>query len=1225
MHTLKKVFGGLINISILFLSIALTGCGQQDSSLLQSNTNTVGNTEGDNTGGSTNLSGKIRLSSTLSIASGKPQSEITNATVYAIGQESQKVTTNSNGEFTLLIDAKQSGIVLQKSRALPRYDSTPPKNQYGIMVMSNTRGHGKKFEINGNDGDDITLPSPVEITEVGSISGKVTLQNEADNTGIMVYIPGTSFMALTDASGKFTISDVPEGTYLILRAEKDGYNYSSLSNITVQSSKTTTVSNQMLLVSTGAKGAIVINNGDSITTSRTVDVNVSATDNAILMVLAEEPTFQNVSWETIQSYTTHTFTSDGDKTLYIKFADANGLESTTYSDSITIDTNPRVTLSLPSGTISSTKPTLTWTASTLPNPEYHIQVSASNTFSTIFEEATNLTSTSYALTNTLSNATTYYYRVSIIDENGTEWSWSESNQFTVDIGTVTLLLPSGATSSTKPAFDWTDSTLSGVSYKFQLSTDSNFTNLVTTATNLTNSTHTLSTATLSNNTTYYWRVAVIDANGVQGSWATTSNFSVDISSVALSTPTGEITSTRPTFDWTDSILSGVSYSFQLSTNSNFTNLITTATNLTNSTHTLSTATLSNNTTYYWRVAVIDANGVQGSWASSTFTVNIGTVTLSTPDNATLTNNQTPAFTWNANTNASTYTFTLSTAADLSNPLINQTGISAMTYTLQTQLSSTSSTTYYWAVTPIDANGVSGTRSDIRSLILDTTGPTGSVVINSGDASTSVETVTLTISATDTNNVSQMYVSLDGSFTDGAWETYATTKSATFSSYSSTPSATLTAYVKFKDSVGNTSSSFLDDIALFRTLKSGTISSSETWTLANSPYVINGDVGVPSGVTLTIEAGASIQYAGAYTILIKGTIVANGTATGNIVFTSIPTSTNSNATQLKFQEATLTNSQLSYVTFEKASKAVYIYAEPKNYCTSGAGTYQKTIGYLTISNATISSELYTGCESGDGTNGIIVDNSTISNTKVTGAWAGAAKITIQNSTVTNSTLWADSYHSTGIIVSNSTVTNSTFSLGCCSAKIRLDSNTSVSNSTISEGGGSPVNGPLELSYAQLTNTSINLSSAQVTISDSTIAYSSSYTGTTRFKIGNGTMSYSRITGNGSGTGFEVTGYSGYSATGGFTISYSDITGHDTGIVFSGGSGTFNISNSNLNNNTSYSLKNMRTGSATAQSNYWGSTSSSTIGALIYDGLDDINYGNIDYTNFLSNTQSGTGPR
>src|SRR4030065_658418 len=123
--------------------------------------------------------------------------------------------------------------------------TTPAKSQYGIIVASGTGGYGKKIEITGNDGDDVTLPSPVEITEVGSISGTVTLQNQTDNTGIMVYIPGTSFLALTDASGSFTISGVPEGTYLILRAEKDGYNYSSFSNITVQSATTTTTANQM--------------------------------------------------------------------------------------------------------------------------------------------------------------------------------------------------------------------------------------------------------------------------------------------------------------------------------------------------------------------------------------------------------------------------------------------------------------------------------------------------------------------------------------------------------------------------------------------------------------------------------------------------------------------------------------------------------------------------------------------------------------------------------------------------------------------------------------------------------------------------------------------------------------------------------------------------------------------------------------------------------------------
>lgn len=409
-----------------------------------------------------------------------------------------------------------------------------------------------------------------------------------------------------------------------------------------------------------------------------------------------------------------------------------------------------------------------------------------------------------------------------------------------------------------------------------------------------------------------------------------------------------------------------------------------------------------------------------------------------------------------------------------------------------------------------------------------------------------------------------------------------------------------------------------------TLVSGVISSNTTWTMAASPYIITGNVGIPSGVILTIEPGVTVYYAGAYYILVKGAIVENGSQLQPISFTST-TASSSGATQLKFQETNLASSQLSYVTFEKAAKAIELYAAPVSYCGSGAGTGPKNSGYLTISNATINASLYTSCESDSGSNGIIVDNSTISSTTVTGAYPWGAKITIQNSIVTNSTLTADSYHTAGITVSNSTVSNATFLLGCCSAKIRLDTNTTVTNSTISEGWGQPIDGPLELSYVQLTNTSANLASAQTTISDSVITYNSSYTGTTRFKVGNGAMSYSRITGNGSGTGLEVTGYSGYSATGGFTISYCDITGHDTGILFSGGSGAFNVSNSNINNNTSYSLKNMKTGASTATNNYWGTTDTATINSSIYDGLDDINYGIVNYTPILNAPQTGTGPR
>ncbi len=40
--------------------------------------------------------------------------------------------------------------------------------------------------------------------------------------------------------------------------------------------------------------------------------------------------------------------------------------------------------------------------------------------------------------------------------------------------------------------------------------------------------------------------------------------------------------------------------------------------------------------------------------------------------------------------------------------------------------------------------------------------------------------------------------------------------------------------------------------------SGIISTNTTWTLAGSPYIMTGGILVSSGVTLTIEAGVTIQ-------------------------------------------------------------------------------------------------------------------------------------------------------------------------------------------------------------------------------------------------------------------------------------------------------------------------------------------------------------------------------
>jgi len=60
--------------------------------------------------------------------------------------------------------------------------------------------------------------------------------------------------------------------------------------------------------------------------------------------------------------------------------------------------------------------------------------------------------------------------------------------------------------------------------------------------------------------------------------------------------------------------------------------------------------------------------------------------------------------------------------------------------------------------------------------------------------------------------------------------------------------------------------------------------SGNWTSVNSPYLVEGEITIPDGETLSIEAGVIVEFQGHYKFHVQGRLLAIGTISDNIVFT-----------------------------------------------------------------------------------------------------------------------------------------------------------------------------------------------------------------------------------------------------------------------------------------------------------------------------------------------------
>ncbi len=126
--------------------------------------------------------------------------------------------------------------------------------------------------------------------------------------------------------------------------------------------------------------------------------------------------------------------------------------------------------------------------------------------------------------------------------------------------------------------------------------------------------------------------------------------------------------------------------------------------------------------------------------------------------------------------------------------------------------------------------------------------------------------------------------------------------------------------------------------------SGSVSG--TWTLTDSPYLIQGNIVIPNGSTLNIQPGVTVNFQGTYKLNVQGQLLAIGNSTDTIVFTAANTSTGWKG--IRFDNPAITN-DTSRIVFCKLQYAVATGAAPEY---NGGGLFFNNCSKAVVSNSSI---------------------------------------------------------------------------------------------------------------------------------------------------------------------------------------------------------------------------------------------------------------------------------
>ena len=380
----------------------------------------------------------------------------------------------------------------------------------------------------------------------------------------------------------------------------------------------------------------------------------------------------------------------------------------------------------------------------------------------------------------------------------------------------------------------------------------------------------------------------------------------------------------------------------------------------------------------------------------------------------------------------------------------------------------------------------------------------------------------------------------------------------------------------------------------------------TWKRSKSPYVLVGDYQVARGVTLTISKGTEVIFLGDDNqLLIKGNLLVQGSSTSPVKFSSNGSS--SSRSMILFRSTNLSGSFISQCQFTGPRTAIQLGEESEHQQDSIKNSADLQITYLTLNNSRIQTNGYSTRAS------LTISNANILNSTIIGVYPRSERIFILKSKIRSSLINSDSYND-GIKIDSSQVTDCRIVIGCCGANVAIDnSQLKTISVTGGDGGTSLAEAPFKMSKSIANGLNLVLPSSYVFLNSCQIINNDN---NQTIQIGFANIVCSQITGNQQRVGIEITSTLGYtSADIPQLISRSTISKFRIGISLSGIQANLTINNTNLYQNTEYNLHNVSPRDVSAENNWWGKTSTTTIRNTIFDYYKNINYGEVRFNNFL----------